>query len=74
MYTAVSSENSWVGDIRFSGKSLMYTKNKLGPRKEPWGTPEQTPMKLDLVPSTTTAHLWLLRKLVVCSMVVSWMP
>ena len=36
------------------GKLLMYNSNRLGPRTEPWGTPESTGAGTDLVPLTTT--------------------
>ena len=38
-YTVVSSANKRNCDWTFSGKSLMYSKNNIGPRTYPWGTP-----------------------------------
>ena len=32
----------------------MYTKNSMGPRTVPWGTPERTGWEEDCVPSETT--------------------
>ena len=32
------------------GKSLINSKNKRGPKIEPWGTPNSTSVKEDLVP------------------------
>ena len=62
-YTIVSSANSLVFDLIFSGMSLMKYKSKLGPKTDPCGTPESTCMKLDDSPSTTTAWFRSSRKL-----------
>ena len=35
-----SSANNFIVEDMLAVKSLMYTKNKRGPRTEPWGTPE----------------------------------
>ena len=40
-----------------SSKSLMYTKNIIGPSAEPCGTPLKTNVKLETSPSTTTLFL-----------------
>ena len=37
-----------------SSKSLMYTKNKIGPSTDPCGTPLKTDFQLETFPSTTT--------------------
>ena len=37
-YTAVSSANRWTWDCTLSGRSLMYSRNKIWPRTEPCGT------------------------------------
>ena len=44
----VSSANSVVSNCEASGKSLMYIKNKIGPREEPCGTPHDIFCLLDL--------------------------
>ena len=41
-YTAVSSAKSLTFEFMFSGISFMYRRNRIGPRTEPWGTPEVT--------------------------------
>ena len=38
----VSSAKSLAVDDRFLDKSLIYTKNNRGPKKDPWGTPVNT--------------------------------
>ena len=38
--TAVSSANSLVFDLTREGRSLMYARNRHGPRTEPCGTPD----------------------------------
>lgn len=44
------------------GKSFMKTKNRRGPRTDPWGTPLTTGIGLDTSPSSTTYCTLLLRK------------
>ena len=41
-YTAVSSTNSLNCEVIFTGRTFMYSRNKIGPRTEPWGTPDVT--------------------------------
>ena len=41
-YMAVSSAKSLTPDLTCSGRSFMYARNKMGPRTEPCGTPEET--------------------------------
>ena len=41
-YTVVSSANSLTWELIFSGRSLMYNRNKIVPRTELWGTPDVT--------------------------------
>ena len=38
----LSSAKSLAVDDRFLDKSLIYTKNNRGPKKDPWGTPVNT--------------------------------
>ena len=51
----VSSANRRIFDLMPSGRSLMYSRKRLGPRTDPCGTPDSTGRVSDLVPSTTTA-------------------
>ena len=53
-FTAVSSANSLTCELIFSGRSFMYNKNKIGPRTEPWGTPDVTGISDDFSPSRAT--------------------
>ena len=39
---------------RYSGKSFMQMRNKIGPNTVPWGTPDVTGTVLDDIPFTTT--------------------
>ena len=41
-YTAISSANSLTCEVIFLGRSFMYmyNRNKIGPRTEPWDTPD----------------------------------
>ena len=57
-YTAVSSANRRTWDCTLSGRSLMCSRNKIGPRTEPCGTPEDTGTSSEHSPSRRT--LWLL--------------
>ena len=41
-YMAVSSAKSLTPDLTCSGRSFMYARNKMGPRTEPFWTPEET--------------------------------
>ena len=50
----VSSANFNILPVTPSSKSLMYTKNKIGPSTEPCGTPLKTYFQLEPSPSTTT--------------------
>ena len=53
-YTAVSSEYSLTSEWMFSGRSLIYKRNKIGPKTEPWGTPDMTGISDDFSPSKAT--------------------
>ena len=50
----MSSANSLTLDLICAGRSLMYAMKRVGPRTEPCGTPEETGIKLEIVPSDTT--------------------
>ena len=38
----MSSAKSLTLDLKCSVRSLMHARNKMGPRTEPWWTPEET--------------------------------
>ena len=73
-YTAVSSANKWTGDCKLSGRSLMYSKNKMGPRTDPWGAPDDTGSSSELSPSRTTVWLLPTRKDSVHLSALPWTP
>ena len=56
LYRTQSSANKWTDDLMLSGRPLMNTKKRTGPRTEPWGTPDKT---------GTGSDTWLSSKLVV---------
>ena len=45
-----------------SGRSFIYTRNRMGPSTVPCGTPEVTGTDVEVSPSSTTAWVLLLRK------------
>ena len=49
-------------DLTDDGKSLIYIKNKCGPRTVPWGTPDLTSTLDEWEPSKTTLCWRLVRK------------
>ena len=53
-YRRQSSANRRTVDFTASGRSLMWHKNRSGPRTVPCGTPESTWTASDSSPSTTT--------------------
>ena len=53
-YAIVSSAKSRTCDDSESGRSLIKTRNKIGPRTDPCGTPDVTGADAELSPSTTT--------------------
>ena len=57
MNSLVSSANFNMLPVTPSSKSSMYTKNKIGPSTDPWGTPLKTDFQLETSPSTTTLCL-----------------
>ena len=61
-YTAVSSARSRTCDDSFSGRLFMKTRNRIGPKTEPCGTPELTGTDPDSSPSITTVCDLLPRK------------
>ena len=47
-----SATLSTMHSLNTSGRSLIYTKNSVGPSTEPWGTPETTLPQIESVPDT----------------------
>ena len=41
-YTGQSSTNRQTGDLMLSGKSFIKIRNRIGPKTDPWGTPDNT--------------------------------
>ena len=64
-YIAVSSAKSLTLDLTCSGRSLMYTRKRIGPRTEPCGMPEETGMQFEFTPFMTTACFLLSKKSVI---------
>ena len=48
-----SSVNSFMFEEILSVKSFIYTKNKIGPRTDPCGTPASTPVQSEFIPFKT---------------------
>ena len=61
-YIAVSSAKSLTLDLKCSGRSFMYARNKIGPRIEPCGTPEETGIVPEWKPFVTTDCFLLSKK------------
>ena len=61
-YTPVSSAKSHTCDDSFSGRAFMKTRNRIGPKTEPWGILELTRTDPDSSPSITTVCDLLPRK------------
>ena len=53
-YMSVSSAKILTLDLKCSGRSFMHARNKMGPRTEPWGTPEETGIVPEWKPFVTT--------------------
>ena len=47
-----SAKLSAMHSLNTSGRSLIYTKNSVGPSTEPWGTPETTLPQFESVTDT----------------------
>ena len=61
-YIAVSAAKSLTIDLACSGRSLIYTRKRIGPRTEPYGTPEETGIQFEFTPFMTTACFLLSKK------------
>ena len=54
-YILVSSANKWkLSSFEVFGKSLIYNKNRRGPRMDPWGTPQVIERESELWPFILT--------------------
>ena len=51
LYSRQSLENSLTDDVTLSGRSLMWHRNRIGPKTVPWGTPETIVVSPDDSPS-----------------------
>ena len=49
-YMAVSSAKSLTLDLTWSGRSFIYIRKSMGPKTEPFGTPDDTAIYSDLTP------------------------
>ena len=74
LYTRQSSVKSLTLEEITDGRSLMCSKNKIGPKTVPCGTPESTVTRSDCIPSTTTRCLRCFRKLEIHNQILSSMP
>ena len=52
-------------DLKCSGRSFMYARNKMGPRTEPFGTPEETGILPQWKSFVTTDCFLLSKKLLI---------
>ena len=52
-------------DLKCSGRSFMYARNKMGPRTEPFGTPEETGILPEWKSFVTTDCFLLSKKLLI---------
>ena len=53
-YSRQSSANRRTWELTEEGRSLIWHRKRMGPRTEPWGTPESTVVDLEQAPSLTT--------------------
>ena len=60
-YMAEASAKSLTLDLTCSGRSFMYARNKMGPRTEPCGTPEETDIVPEWEPFVTTDCFYCLK-------------
>ena len=74
LYIKVSSAYSFTWDGTIIGRSLMYNRNKRGPRTEPWGTPDKTLIEQLLVLFSTTRCVLLVRKSLIHSSIGPQIP
>ena len=68
VYRTLSSANRRTEDLMLSGRSFIKIRNRIGPKTDPWGTPDNTGTGSEAWPSNTTfwvrpeshelIHLW----------------
>ena len=63
LYIILSSANNPQSEDTHSGRSFMDARKRIGPRPEPWGTPDETGTFCDSAPSKMTFWDLPLRKL-----------
>ena len=54
LYKTHSSASRWTEDLMLSGKSFIKIRNRIGPKTDPWGTPDNTGTGPEAWPSKTT--------------------
>ena len=54
LYRIASSANSRIWEWVPVGRSLIYNRKRIGPKTEPWGTPDVTWIWSEVVPSSMT--------------------
>ena len=57
LYRTQSSANRRTEDLILSGKSLLKIRKRIGPKTDPWGTPDKTGTGSEAWPSKTTCWL-----------------
>ena len=73
-HMAVSSAKRLTLDLTCSGRSFIYTKERMGPRTEPCGTPNETGILSGLMPLMTTACFLLSKKFLIHLRTSTLMP
>ena len=54
LYKTQSSAKRQTDDLILSGRSLINIKKRMGPKTDPWGTPDKTGTGSEAWPSNTT--------------------
>ena len=58
LYSTQSSANRQTEDLILSGRSFMKIRKRIGPKTDPWGTPDQSGTGSESWPSNTIAWRW----------------
>ena len=74
LYSFVSSAKNWQTLSTLCGMPLVYIINRIGPRMDPWGTPDITSVQLDVCPLTITLYSLPFKKLLIHDRTFSVMP
>ena len=70
----MSSAKSLTLDLTYPGRSLMYAGKSIGPRTEPFGTPEETGTPSEFMPLIITVCFRLSKKSLIYLRVSPLMP